>query len=126
MRRCHASNAGGCPAGNDTTGRALKSSVLNGGAAAPGPVLGGASQGRSSAINRSFEQQKTEFELLVHNLPLDGLIIYNADDSDFKALVYGREVVSFSYGIDNDADFLARDIDYQSKTTFTVDEKKIW
>jgi len=72
----------------------------------------------------SFEAQKEEFQHLVANIPADGLIIYNADDPEFKSLVYGREVAAFCYGMHNDADYYAHDISYGFKTTFTVDEKK--
>jgi UDP-N-acetylmuramate--L-alanine ligase len=60
----------------------------------------------------NFEALEQEFRLLIEKLPEDGLIIYNADDATLTKLVHESSVSSASFGIDNEADFKAEQIQY--------------
>jgi UDP-N-acetylmuramate: L-alanyl-gamma-D-glutamyl-meso-diaminopimelate ligase len=72
----------------------------------------------------SFEALEQEFRLLIEKLPEDGLIIYDADDAAITKLVHESSVLSASFGIDNEADFKAEQIQYgQEFTTIEIFNK---
>lgn len=72
----------------------------------------------------SFEDYENEFEELIQALPEDGLIVYNADDPALAKLVHKSNVSSVSFGIDNEADYKAEQIDFgQDFTTIEVKNK---
>lgn len=60
----------------------------------------------------SFEALEQEFRLLIEKMPEDGLIIYNADDPGLTKLVHESNLSSLSFGIENEADFRAEQIQY--------------
>lgn len=69
----------------------------------------------------SFDDLEREFELLVANLPQDGLLVYNADDINLSRLAHGTNVASVSFGVDNEADYKAERVEYgKDYTTFEV------
>ena len=72
----------------------------------------------------SFEDLENEFEQLIANLPEDGLLVYNADDANLVKLAQKTEVVSVSFGIENEADYKVEQIKYEKDyTTFEVSNK---
>src|SRR5258708_2669145 len=72
----------------------------------------------------SLEALEQEFAHLISNLPEDGLIIYNADDSRISRLAHESNLSSASFGVDNEADYKVTDINYDSDfTTFEVFNK---
>ncbi len=65
----------------------------------------------------NFKALEDEFRHLIANMPQDGLIVYNADDVNLSRLVHESNVSSASYGIDNEADFRAEQIQYGEEFT---------
>src|SRR6185369_11397352 len=69
----------------------------------------------------SLEDLEREFELLIEALPEDGLIIYNADNPALTKMVHKSNVTSVGFGLENETDFQALDIDFgKDFTTFHV------
>jgi UDP-N-acetylmuramate--L-alanine ligase len=60
----------------------------------------------------SLDELEKEFSLLIEKMPEDGLIVYNADNAILARLVHQSNVASVGFGIDNETDFQAVDIDY--------------
>lgn len=70
---------------------------------------------------RSLEDIKNELALLLHRLPDDGLIVYNADNAELVKLAHQSNIGSISFGLDSDSDFTAEKIETTSEyTKFTV------
>ncbi len=65
----------------------------------------------------SLEELEKEFELLIENMPEDGLIVYNADDPVLPKLVHKSNISSVSFGVDNPADFKVDSINYGPEFT---------
>ncbi len=65
----------------------------------------------------NFGALEKEFELLIENMPEDGLIIYNADDSNLSKLVHKFNKVTVSFSMENESDFKAEKIDYENDYT---------
>lgn len=65
----------------------------------------------------SLEDLEKEFELLIENMPADGLIVYNADDPNLSKLVHKSNISCVSFAIDNEADFKVDSINYGSDFT---------
>lgn len=65
----------------------------------------------------SYEDMENEFIQLIEAVPHDGLIVYNADDANLARLVHRSNVSSVSFGIDNEADYKATEIKYESDYT---------
>jgi UDP-N-acetylmuramate: L-alanyl-gamma-D-glutamyl-meso-diaminopimelate ligase len=72
----------------------------------------------------SFEDMEKEFRELISQMPEDGLIIYNADDSHLSKLVFESNVASASFAIENQADFEVKDVNNGPEfTDITVNNK---
>lgn len=71
----------------------------------------------------NLEALEQEFRLLIEKMPDDGLIVYNADDALLVKLVNESNVSSVSFGVDNEADFKAEQIQYGEFTTIEVINK---
>lgn len=71
----------------------------------------------------SLEELEKEFGLLIEKMPADGLIVYNADNASLTRLVHESNVTSVSFGIDNEADFQAVEIEYGDYTKIHVTNK---
>jgi UDP-N-acetylmuramate--L-alanine ligase len=65
----------------------------------------------------NLEALEQEFRLLIEKMPDDGLIIYNADDASLTKLVNESNVSNVSFGIDNEADFKADQVQYGAEFT---------
>ncbi len=68
-------------------------------------------------LYESFEALQEEFRLLIEKMPEDGLIIYNADDITISRLVHESNISTVSFGIDNEADYKAEQIQYGADFT---------
>lgn len=72
----------------------------------------------------SMEDLEEEFRQLIANMPEDGLIVYNADNAALARLVHESNVSSVSFGLENPADFFARNINFGPEyTDFEVENK---
>lgn len=58
-----------------------------------------------------------EFRLLIEKMPEDGLIVYNADNVELTRLVHESNVSKVSFAIENEADYKAESISYDSEFT---------
>jgi UDP-N-acetylmuramate-alanine ligase len=65
----------------------------------------------------NIEALEQEFRLLIEKMPEDGLIIYNADDAALTRLVHESNISAVGFGIENEADFKAEQIQYGSDFT---------
>lgn len=74
-------------------------------------------------IFENFESYKEEFRQLIANMPEDGLIVYNADDENLVKLVHESNVSSVSFGVENEADYKAENIEYGEYTDIAVRNK---
>lgn len=68
----------------------------------------------------SLEELEDEFRELIDKMPEDGLIIYNADDPVLVKLVHESNLANVSFGLENEADYRAEDIQYGEYTKFKV------
>lgn len=72
----------------------------------------------------SIEQVKNEFYELLEHLPNDGLVIYNADDTNASDIVYRQNIRAFGFSIDNPSEMQAEQITYAGEVTkFRVTNK---
>jgi UDP-N-acetylmuramate--L-alanine ligase len=74
-------------------------------------------------IFSSLEELEDEFRQLIAAMPEDGLIVYNADNSNLVRLVHESNLSSVSFAIDNNADFKVENIQYGQYTNFEVINK---
>ncbi len=58
----------------------------------------------------SIDEIRDEIAEMIHNMPDDGVVVYNADNIELAKLVHGTSLGSISYGLDNSADFVVKDI----------------
>ncbi len=65
----------------------------------------------------SFESLQAEFRELISNMPEDGLIIYNGDDAELVKLVHESNISSVSFGIENETDYKAEQIQFSENFT---------
>ncbi|MCC7356502.1 MAG: UDP-N-acetylmuramate--L-alanine ligase [Candidatus Doudnabacteria bacterium] len=73
----------------------------------------------------SIEEILEEFKLLIHAMPADGLLIYNADDVNAAKLAFETNVASFGYSLKEMSEYTASDIFFgPEQTTFQVRDKK--
>lgn len=68
-------------------------------------------------IFENLEQIESEVEVLINNLPGDGLLVYNADDPVATRLAYKTHVGAVSFGIHNPADFRIENLNLVPKAT---------
>lgn len=69
----------------------------------------------------SLEQLEEEFKQLLHGMPPDGLVVYNADSASLVRLMHESNLGNVTFGIHNKADFFAQNITYDaSGTAFEV------
>jgi len=72
----------------------------------------------------NFDALEREFRLLIEKMPPDGLIVYNADDPSLGKLVHESNISSVSFGLENEADFKAEQVQYgQDFTTMEIINK---
>lgn len=71
----------------------------------------------------NFESMKNEFAELIDKMPQDGLIVYNADDSELTKLVHKSNVASIGFGINNKTDFQVENIQYGAYTKLSITNK---
>jgi UDP-N-acetylmuramate--L-alanine ligase len=72
----------------------------------------------------SLQALEAEFAELIDAMPEDGLIVYNADSAVLTKLVHQSNLASVSFGIENEADYQAVDIDFaKDYTTIEVKNK---
>lgn len=73
----------------------------------------------------NLEEIIEEFKLLIHAMPADGLLIYNADDANATKLAFETNVASFGYSLNEMSEYTASDIFFgPEQTTFQVRDKK--
>ncbi|MCL5667235.1 MAG: Mur ligase family protein [Patescibacteria group bacterium] len=58
------------------------------------------------------ESMEREFELLIADMPEDGLIIYNADDPRLPKLIHKTNITAVSFGMGEEADFKAEEVGF--------------
>lgn len=69
----------------------------------------------------SLEEMQNEFRTLIHDLPSDALVAYNADSIALTQLMYESNVGQISFALDAPADFRATDIvSTEDGTSFSV------
>lgn len=69
----------------------------------------------------SIDEIRDELAETIHKMPDDGVVVYNADNIELAKLVHGTSLGSISYGLENPADFVAKDIvTTKDFTEFTV------
>lgn len=61
-------------------------------------------------IYKNLEEMKSEFAELLENLPDDGIVVYNADDSAVADLVYNQNHRAFGFSIDHHSEMHASEI----------------
>ncbi len=61
-------------------------------------------------VFNSVDEIRDELAELIHKMPDDGVVVYNADDIELAKLVHGTSLGSISFGLDNPADFVASEI----------------
>jgi UDP-N-acetylmuramate: L-alanyl-gamma-D-glutamyl-meso-diaminopimelate ligase len=71
-----------------------------------------------------FASLEEEVRLLIHDMPDDGLIVYNSDNAALVKLVQESNLSQVSFGLENEADFKVDGVDYGKEfTTFEVINK---
>lgn len=74
----------------------------------------------------SIEELKSELAELLDKMPDDGVIVFNADSAELVKVVHTSNLGQISFGIDNPADFVAKNlITSQDNTTFDVIKKDL-
>ncbi len=69
----------------------------------------------------SLEDIKNELALLLHRMPDDGVIVFNADNAELVKLVHESNLGSITFALDSDSDFTASKIETTTEyTKFTV------
>ncbi len=69
----------------------------------------------------SLEEIASEFEEMIHNMPDDGVIVYNSDNAELVKMMHKNNLGQISFGIDNPADFIASNIiTFETETSFDV------
>lgn len=75
-------------------------------------------------IFSSLEEIRNELAELIHKMPDDGVVVYNADNAELVKLAHGTSLGMISYALDNPADFVASQIiTSESHTEFSVQKK---
>ncbi len=73
---------------------------------------------------QDLDEIKGEFRDLIANIPDDGLIIYNADDSNLADVTYREQGRSFTFGLHNSAHMRVTDITYHDDgSTFSLQNR---
>ena len=73
----------------------------------------------------NIEEILDEFRQLIHAMPADGILIYNADDINAEKLAYDSNIAKFSYSMEELSDFTVSDIFYNiDGTSFVVKDEK--
>jgi UDP-N-acetylmuramate--L-alanine ligase len=75
-------------------------------------------------IFSSLDEISAELEELIHKMPDDGVVVYNADDIELTKLAHNTDLGTVSFALDNPADFVASDLTTTPEhTEFTVQKK---
>lgn len=75
-------------------------------------------------IFSSIDEIRDELAELIHKMPDDGVVVYNADNAELVKLAHGTSLGAISYGLDNPADFIASNIiTSEAYTEFSVQKK---
>lgn len=61
-------------------------------------------------IFASLDEIRNELAEMIHKMPNDGIIVYNADNAELAKLVHGTSLGAISFSLDNAADFVASNI----------------
>lgn len=75
-------------------------------------------------IFSSLDEISDELAELIHKMPDDGVVVFNADNAELVKLAHNTSLGTISYALDNPADFVASDIITKSShTEFSVKKK---
>ncbi len=72
----------------------------------------------------SLDELVSEVNQMIEKMPDDGLVVYNSDSSELNKIMHGHNIGQVSFGIKNEADFVAKNIQtLESHTSFDVEKK---